>query len=88
MIILEPESETLLILAGLDVVYGQVGEVIDAGAPVGVMGGATPSADTFLINATNGTGSALTETLYIELRQGTEPVDPGTWFAVTKDDTE
>jgi len=85
VMILEPESNTLLVLAGLDQVYGEVGEVLPPDSALGFMGGATPDPDTFLLNTSNGTGSEQTETLYIELRVGGSPVDPANWFAETKE---
>jgi murein hydrolase activator len=63
-------------------VYGEVGEVVAQGAPLGLMGGGEPTADEFLATAENGSGARETETLYIELRQGTAPVDPAEWFAL------
>ncbi len=84
VMILEPGGGYLLVLSGLDTVYGEVGEVVPAGAPLGLMGGGDPTAgDEFLANAENGGGARETETLYIELRQGSEPVDPAEWFALT-----
>ncbi len=74
-------SRYLLVLAGLDQVYGDVGEVLPAGTPVGLMGGNAPDADVFLTQATEGGGADRSETLYMELRQGDTPVDPGIWFA-------
>ena len=85
VMILEPDAGTLLVLAGMDEVYGIVGQVVPAGTALGMMGGAEPDTDRFLLNATNGSGSERTETLYIELRLGGEPVDPKGWFAETKD---
>jgi len=87
VVILEPESGTLLILAGLGAVLADTGQVLAADAPVGLMGGDVPGPNTFLLNAGKGAGSALTETLYIELRQDEEPVDPTGWFAETKEQT-
>jgi septal ring factor EnvC (AmiA/AmiB activator) len=81
VIILEPGNDVLLVLAGLDEVYGEVGEVIPAGTAVGLMGGAAPDLDAFVENATQGTGAGLTETLYIEVREGGKPVNPEQWFA-------
>ncbi|MGB8813280.1 MAG: peptidase M23 [Paracoccaceae bacterium] len=81
VIILEPGGGYLLILSGLDVVYGEVGEVIAAGAPLGLMGGETPGVAEFLVSVQDGGGARDTETLYMELRQGAEPVDPADWFA-------
>jgi murein hydrolase activator len=83
VMILEPGGGYLLVLGGLDTVYGEVGEVVASGAPLGLMGGGDPATDEFLANAENGGGARETETLYIELRQGSEPVDPAEWFALT-----
>lgn len=88
VIVLEPEAATLLILAGMKVVYGEVGQVLQPGSPVGLMGGSVPDAGALLLDAANGAGSSQSETLYIELRQGAEPVDPTGWFSETKDKAE
>jgi septal ring factor EnvC (AmiA/AmiB activator) len=80
VIILEPASGYLLVLAGLDEVYGEIGEVLEAGAPVGLMGGAAPAAEELLSQAPGGAGGELSETLYMELRKNNEPVDPEPWF--------
>ncbi len=85
VMILEPEAGTLLILAGLDRVFGEVGQVLPAGEPLGLMGGASPDADRFFQNAVNGAGSQQSETLYMELRMGERPVDPAKWFAQAKE---
>lgn len=71
VMILEPGAGYLLVLAGMGAVFGNVGEIVTEGAPIGLMGG-------------NDTGANLasgTQTLYIEIRQGGAPVDPGDWFA-------
>jgi septal ring factor EnvC (AmiA/AmiB activator) len=81
VIILEPGNDVLLIIAGLDEVYGKVGQVIPARSAVGLMGGASLELDDFMTNATQGTGAGLSETLYIEVREGGEPVNPAQWFA-------
>lgn len=85
VIVLEPAGDTLLVLAGLSEVYGEPGMVVPAGAPVGSMGGSEASADEILTAASEGGGSGLSETLYIELRQGNVPVDPAAWFKVAKE---
>ncbi|SHF39094.1 Septal ring factor EnvC, activator of murein hydrolases AmiA and AmiB [Litoreibacter ascidiaceicola] len=85
VVILEPSKGYLLILAGLGQTFGEVGEVLDQGAPVGLMGGLTPNPDAFLMTAAKGGGGNQQESLYIELRQGDEPVDPATWFATNKE---
>ena len=86
VIVLEPGGGYLLILAGLDTVYGEVGEVLAPGAALGLMGGgdATVGAE-FLTDAEIGGGVQGTQTLYMELRQGADPVDPAEWFAVLKE---
>ena len=80
VMILEPGDGYLLILAGLGAVYGEVGEVVAQGAPLGLMGGAEPELADILAASEEGGGARETETLYLELRQGAEPVDPEPWF--------
>ncbi|NHX27580.1 peptidoglycan DD-metalloendopeptidase family protein, partial [Escherichia coli] len=87
VIILEPASDSLLVLAGLEQVYGAVGEVLPAGAPVGLMGGADPNVAAFLNDTQQGGGATRPETLYIELRQNNTPVDPSAWFSLRKEDS-
>ncbi|WP_299935782.1 peptidase M23 [uncultured Pelagimonas sp.] len=80
--ILEPQADLLLVLAGLDAVYGEIGQVLPEGSPVGTMGGtmqmnnSSPSSE--------GGGAERSETLYIEVREGDAPVDPLLWFATDK----
>ncbi len=81
VMVLEPGDGYLLVLAGLDHVYGRQGEVLPAGTPVGLMGGNAPEAGVILARAAEGGGAERSETLYMELRQGDDPVDPGIWFA-------
>lgn len=85
VVILEPEPETLLVFSGLDQVFGEVGEVVAKGAPVGLMGGADPELGEIVSTSGEGTGTERSETLYIEVREGKGPVDPETWFKTDKD---
>ncbi|TCM77807.1 murein hydrolase activator EnvC family protein [Rhodovulum steppense] len=85
VIVLEPAEGYLMVLAGLAEVYGAEGEVLSAGRPVGLMGGADPRTAAFLDGASNRDGDLRTETLYMELRQGGRPVDPEPWFTHDKD---
>lgn len=88
VMILEPQSGMLLVIAGLDVVYGNIGEVLPSGAPVGLMGGKEAEIGAIVQQvSTIATGSERTETLYIEVRQGNTPVDPETWFKIPEDGT-
>lgn len=85
VIVLEPGDGFLLILAGMERVFGNVGQVIGANAPIGLMGGKIPGVAEFIASAEDGGGVRETETLYIELRKGAEPVDPLEWFAALKE---
>jgi murein hydrolase activator len=86
VIVLEPGGGYLMVLAGLGTVYGEVGEVVGIGAPLGLMGGGEQATNKeFLASTSDLAGIRETETLYIEIRKGTEPVDPAKWFAATKD---
>lgn len=85
VVILEPGKGYLMILAGLGSVYAKEGEIIEKGAPLGIMGGLPQNADAFLIDAVNGNGATQRESLYIELRQGETPVDPAPWFALNRE---
>lgn len=81
VMILEPGDGYLLVLAGMETLYGEVGEVVAADAPLGLMGGPSGAAAEFVAGSPDRSGGRDTETLYMELRQGAVPVDPRPWFA-------
>ena len=83
VMILEPARGYLLVLAGLGSVFGNTGDVLAAGAPVGLMGGNEQPGNGAA--SEEGSGAGGTETLYIELRQDGATIDPGPWFVETKD---
>lgn len=85
VVILEPQADTLFVFSGLAEVYGQTGQVIPADTPVGLMGGSDPEIGTILSTSSEGTGTDRSETLYIEVREGTDPVNPQEWFQIDKD---
>ncbi|WP_299355517.1 peptidoglycan DD-metalloendopeptidase family protein [uncultured Shimia sp.] len=85
VVILEPQAGLMFVFAGLDVVFGATGEVIPEGSPVGLMGGEDPEIGSILSTSGDGTGNTRTETLYIEVRQGEDAVDPEIWFRTDKD---
>ena len=93
VVILEPQPGTLFILSGLAEVYGETGQVIPEGSPVGLMGGVIGKSEpnngqqsaAFVSLSGEGTGTNRSETLYIEVREGESPVDPETWFQTDKD---
>jgi septal ring factor EnvC (AmiA/AmiB activator) len=86
VMIVEPSSGYLLVLAGMKTVFGETGDVVEAGAPLGLMGGTETDSTFFPVESEEGGGTGRTETLYMELRHGKEPLDPGPWFAETKED--
>lgn len=85
VVILEPQANTLFVFAGLNIVYVKTGEVIAAGTPIGLMGGAAAENSTSLSPLREGTGTERTETLYIEVRVDNTPKDPAKWFQTDED---
>ncbi len=85
LVILEPQPGLLFVFAGLQEVYGETGQVIPEGSPIGLMPGETPEIGAILSTSGDGTGTDRSETLYIEVRQDNSPVDPESWFRTDKD---
>lgn len=86
VMILEPKAGLLMIFAGLDVVYGRTGEVMAKGAPLGLMGGKDAAVGEILTQVGEGTGSDLSQSLYLEVREDNEPVNPESWFRTERED--
>ena len=86
VMIVEPARGYLLVFAGMAQVFGEVGDVLRAGDPLGLMGGAEPSAQEFgaqfVADAALGGNAGQTESLYLELRKGQETLDPADWFVL------
>ena len=80
--ILEPAPDILFVLAGLEEIYTEVGQVIPEGFPIGLLGGSLPTVDGILTQSEGGNRGSSTQTLYLEVREGQSPVDPATWFAL------
>jgi len=85
LIILEPQPGLLFVFSGLQEVFGNTGQVIPEGTPVGLMPGEMPEIGAILSTSGDGTGTDRSETLYIEVRQDNSPVDPESWFRTGKD---
>ncbi|MEM6938953.1 MAG: peptidoglycan DD-metalloendopeptidase family protein [Pseudomonadota bacterium] len=85
VVILEPRHDTLFIFAGLGVAYGQPGQIVGAGTPVGLMGGTAAAEGEELSPLREGAGRARSETLYIEVRQNNQTHDPAEWFRTGED---
>ncbi|MEO1640051.1 MAG: peptidoglycan DD-metalloendopeptidase family protein [Pseudomonadota bacterium] len=80
--ILEPAPDVMFIFAGLAEVFGTAGEVLQAGAPLGLLGADGPRNDGILTeNATNLAGQGA-QTLYLEVREGQNSTEVDAWFAL------
>ncbi len=82
VVITEPSADILFVYAGLAETFGQIGEILPAGSPIGMMGGDSPLVNEILTEMENGSGIPATESLYLEVREGQSPVDPAIWFAM------
>ncbi len=86
VMIVEPARGYLLIFAGMSQLFGEVGDVLGAGDPVGLMGGTEAPAQEFgaqfVADAMRGGDAGQPETLYLELRKGNETLDPADWFVL------
>ncbi|MEM1352102.1 MAG: peptidase M23 [Pseudomonadota bacterium] len=85
VVILEPQADLLFVLAGLDVVYGTTGDLINAGEPLGLMAAEQDKSAAVVSTDSDGAGTAGPETLYIEVRENNTTQDPNLWFDTDKD---
>lgn len=81
VVIIEPAPGTLFVIAGLAEVFGEAGEVLPEGSPIGLVGGEVPASDEILTESAEAAAPIQTETLYLEVRDGQGPVNPADWFA-------
>lgn len=81
VVLLEPQGDHLVILAGMGELFVRAGDLLAAGDPVGLMGGDAPNREELIVAEAQPAGENLSETLYMELREAGEPVDPTLWFA-------
>lgn len=82
VVILEPSADIMFVFAGLGQVYGEVGQIIPAGAPLGLLAAAPAESDANLNGNAQTGGGVMSQTLYLEVRDGQTPVNPATWFAL------
>jgi septal ring factor EnvC (AmiA/AmiB activator) len=82
VVILEPASDVLFVFAGLAEVFGEAGQIVPEGSPIGLMGGEAPDVDAILSESEAIDTDRANQTLYLEVREGQSPVDPATWFAL------
>ncbi|MEO9827032.1 MAG: peptidoglycan DD-metalloendopeptidase family protein [Paracoccaceae bacterium] len=74
--ILEPNAGSLVILAGMETSFVQLGQIVSVSAPIGLMGGTQTSTQKKLNESLQESSQLGAETLYMEVRQGRAPVDP------------
>lgn len=85
VVILEPQADILFILSGLDATFVQTGDVVEGGAPLGLMGDSDQKTAPDMSTDGDEGGAARSETLYIEVRKNNQPEDPSLWFRTDKD---
>jgi len=82
VVILEPAADVLFVISGLEEVFGEAGQVIPQGSPIGLLGGDAPNANGNLTESGSNGGGVATQTLYLEVRDGQSPVNPADWFVL------
>lgn len=74
VVILEPDEDILLVLVGLGDLLVDTGEILPQGAPLGTM----PAQ-----RGDRADAGSRGETLYFEMREQGNPIDPADWFDLT-----
>ncbi len=82
VIIIEPEADYLLVMAGLGDVLVEAGQLVPGDTPLGLMPSPEGTADDLILPAAEAGGAVLSESLYVEVREDGRPVDPADWFAL------
>lgn len=78
--ILEPQNGLLFVFAGMDTLYGEIGQVIPALSPIGLMPSQSNDVDKIFKTKANIYSGKLSETLYVEVRSGSDTENPLDWF--------
>ena len=78
--ILEPENGLLFVFAGMGTLYGEIGQVIPALSPIGLMPRQVADIDKIFKTGANIYSGKLSETLYVEVRSGSASENPLDWF--------
>ena len=82
VVILEPAADVLFVMAGFEEVFGQTGEVLAAGAPIGLLGDDQRHDDGILTENDGIDVGARAQALYLEVRDGQGSVNTDAWFAL------
>ncbi|MEZ5752531.1 MAG: peptidoglycan DD-metalloendopeptidase family protein [Paracoccaceae bacterium] len=80
VVLIEPGEGWLIVVAGLGTVYPRIGEVVGQGSALGLMPGADSAGDEFV---RTDPVAGLSETLYLEIRENGQPIDPAEWFVLS-----
>ena len=83
--ILELSQDILFVFSGLERTFGQIGDILHAGDPLGVMGGTTLTAAKIKREAIRTSSAYRSQTLYFEVRKNHTPQNPLLWFDVKED---
>ena len=78
VVVLEPDPETMLVLAGLARLQVRTGATVRRGDLLGLLGGRPPDVEEYVMLPEAETGAGAGETLYIEVRHGTGAGRSGT----------
>ena len=78
--ILEPQNGLLFVFAGMDTLYGEIGQVIPALSPIGLMPSQGNDVDKIFKTKASIYSGKLSETLYVEVRSGSNAENPLDWF--------
>jgi septal ring factor EnvC (AmiA/AmiB activator) len=78
--ILEPQNGLLFVFAGMDTIYGEIGQVIPALSPIGLMPSQSNEIDKIFKTQAIISSGKLSETLYVEVRSGSDAENPLNWF--------
>ena len=81
VVLIEPGEGWLIVLAGLDTVYPRAGDVLAQGDALGLMPGSDRGGDEFV---QTDTVAGRSETLYLELRENGQAIDPADWFDLSE----
>lgn len=81
VVVLEPDRDTMVVLAGLAHVQARTGAAVKRGDPLGMLGGRPLDVEEYVMLPLAETGAGGGETLYIEVRRGQGAIDPEPLFA-------
>ena len=82
VIILEPETDYLFIVAGLGDLLVRAGQLVPEAAALGLMPGQDAASGDLIVPDGPTGGGLLSETFYLEVRSNGQAVDPEEWFAL------